>query len=53
MSANDKDTDVGGDGGQQGAAAEGDPPIIVQGQEDEEPETAAAEGDPPIIVQGT
>ena len=51
MSANDKDPDVGGD--QAAAPVEGDPPIIVQGQEDEEQGAAAPEGDPPIIVQGT
>ncbi|HLL73291.1 MAG TPA: hypothetical protein VK363_17765 [Pyrinomonadaceae bacterium] len=51
MSANDIDPDADA---QQGAApVEGDPPIIVQGQEDEEQDTSASEGDPPIIVQGT
>lgn len=54
MSDQDNDPDVGAGGSdQQGTALEGDPPIIVQGQEDEEPDTSASEGDPPIIVQGT
>ena len=53
--SSDKETDAGAGGAGQGAASEGDPPIIVQGQEDEtdEAETSASEGDPPIIVQGS
>ena len=52
MSANDKDPDVSGD--QAAAPAEGDPPIIVHGQEEEEDtEASSSEGDPPIIVHGS
>jgi hypothetical protein len=51
--SSDKERDTEAGGGQ-GLASEGDPPIIVDGQEGTsgDAEASASEGDPPIIVEG-